>query len=81
MTENKKKWTNDFENYMDNFGLVKFAEVNSLNMNDFERAFKHYASVTKKGIQSCRKFGEYQFGEIDNELISDYTESFKHYFK
>ena len=75
-TESNHKWIDAFENYLDRFGLVKFAETNSLNMNDFERAFKHYLRILQK-----RPHGRYHFGEVDNEYFQDFYDSFKTYFE
>lgn len=79
MTENNGKWIAAFENYLDRFGLVKFAEVNSLNIGDYERSFKHYISFVKDRALG-RRFSNKKFGEIDNEYIDDFRKSFKHYF-
>jgi len=79
MTENNGKWIAAFENYLDKFGLVKFAEVNSLNIGDFERSFKHYLSLVKDR-SLARRFSNKKFSEIDNEYIDDFRKSFKHYF-
>ena len=79
MTENNGKWIGDFEDYLNKFGLVKFAEVNSLNIGDFERSLKHYLSIVKDRALG-RKFSNIKFGEIDNEFIDDFRKSFKQYF-
>ena len=71
------------EDFLNRFGLVKFAEVNSLNIGDFERSFKHYISILKDRTQNRalgRRFSNKKFGEIDNEYIDDFRKSFKHYF-
>ena len=78
MSNKNGKWVSAFEDYLDKFGLVKFAELNSLNINDFERGFKHYVSIVKNKLGA--QFSDYKFGEIDNEKIADFTKSFKQYF-
>ena len=78
MSNKNGKWLHAFDDYLEKFGLVKFAELNSLNIGDFERSFKHYTSVLKSKLGS--QFSEHKFGEIDNELIDDFTKSFKQYF-
>lgn len=77
MTENNGKGIVAFEDFLNRFGLVKFAEVNSLNIGDFERSLvKHYFPI----IKSKLRLGYYKFAEIDNEYIDDFRKSFKHYF-
>jgi hypothetical protein len=80
MTENNGKWIAAFEDYLDRFGLVKFAEVNSLNVGDFERSLKHYIAIIKTRALGNIRFGDVKFGEIDNEYINDFRKSFMHYF-
>lgn len=58
------------------FGEIKFAEYNSLVINDFELALKkHFSGKTKLPR------GRYKFGEIDNSLVKDFTKSFLSYFE
>ncbi|HEY0088972.1 MAG TPA: hypothetical protein VGB37_09015 [Candidatus Lokiarchaeia archaeon] len=64
-----------FKDYLDDFGSIKFAENNSLNVGDFERAFKHYLKIVK------RPRGKYKLGEIDNQYIRDFTSSFNRFFE
>jgi len=65
----------NFKDYLDDFGLIKFAENNSLNIGDFERAFKHYLKIVKK------PHGKYKFGEVDNQYIRDFNSSFNRFFE
>jgi len=72
------KWIGS--NYLDRFGLVKFAETNSLNVGDFERSLHHYLLISKQKYREFIKFGEYKFGEIENDYINDFIKSFNNYF-
>ncbi len=58
------------------FGEIKFAEENSIPINDFELSLKRHFSMKKKVPR-----GRYKFGEIDNSLVKDYTRSFLSYFE
>jgi len=58
------------------FGEIKFAENNSLAINDYERAIKKYLSRKSKLPR-----GRYRFGEINNSLVKDFTKSFMSYFE
>ena len=78
MSKSNGKWLHAFENYLDRFGLVKFAELNSLNINDYERGFKHYLSKLKSKIGE--QFSEHKFGEIDNKYILDFSKAFTKFF-
>jgi len=59
------------------FGEIKFAEENSMAINDFELAFKRHFSIREKKMPH----GRYKFGEIDNSLVKDFTRSFMNYFE
>ena len=67
---------NKFKDYLDDFGSIKFAENNSLNVGDFERSFNHYLKIVPK-----KPHGKYKFGEVDNQYIRDFNSSFKSFFK
>ena len=58
------------------FGEIKFAENNSLALNDFELALKKHFSAKSKLPR-----GRYKFGEIDNLLVKDFSRSFRSYFE
>ncbi|MFX1503617.1 MAG: hypothetical protein ACFFDH_21835 [Promethearchaeota archaeon] len=58
------------------FGEIKFAEQNSLAINDFELALKKYLSGKIK-----LPHGHYKFGEIDNSSVKDFKQSFLNYFE
>ena len=58
------------------FGEIKFAEQNSLPINDFELALKKHLSGKTKLPR-----GRYKFGEIDNSSVKDFTKSFMNYFE
>jgi len=58
------------------FGEIKFAEHNSLAINDYELALKKYLSGKTKLPR-----GRYKFGEIDNSFVNDFTKSFMNYFE
>ena len=58
------------------FGEIKFAEHNSLAINDYELALKKYLSGKAK-----LPHGHYKFGEIDNSFVNDFTKSFMNYFE
>ncbi len=58
------------------FGEIKFAEENSMWVNDFELSLKRHFS---KRVKIPR--GRYKFGEINNTYIKDFSRSFKNYFK
>ena len=58
------------------FGEIKFAEHNSLAINDYELALKKYLSGKDKLPR-----GRYKFGEIDNSFVNDFTKSFMNYFE
>ena len=58
------------------FGEIKFAEENSMCINDFEHSLlKHFSSKSRV------PHGSYQFGEINNSYIEDFSRSFKNYFQ
>ncbi len=58
------------------FGEIKFAEENSIPINDFELSLKRYFSMKEK-----MPHGRYKFGEIDNSFVKDFTRSFLSYFE
>ena len=58
------------------FGEIKFAEQNSLPINDYELALKKHFSGKSKLPR-----GRYKFGEIDNSAVNDFTKSFMNYFE
>lgn len=58
------------------FGEIKFAEENSILINDFELSLKKYLSSRDKIPR-----GRYKFGEIDNSAVKDFTRSFLSYFE
>jgi hypothetical protein len=64
------------ENILKFFGEIKFAEHNSLAINDYELALKRYLSGKTKLPR-----GRYKFGEINNSLVKDFTKSFISYFE
>lgn len=57
------------------FGEIKFAEENSLLINDYELALKKHLFGKKKTPR-----GFYKFGEIDNQFVKDFERSLKNYF-
>ncbi|MBY8989776.1 MAG: hypothetical protein KGD58_03395 [Candidatus Lokiarchaeota archaeon] len=61
--------------FLKHFGEIKFAEENSMCINDYELALKKHV-FGKKKIPS----GHYKFGEIDNTSIKDFKRSLKNYF-
>jgi hypothetical protein len=64
------------ENIMKYFGEIKFAENNSLAINDYELALKKHLSGKSKLPR-----GRYKFGEINNSYVKDFTKSFISYFE
>lgn len=58
------------------FGEIKFAEQNSIPINDFELSLKRYFLTREKMPR-----GRYKFGEINNASVKDYTRSFLNYFE
>ena len=58
------------------FGEIKFAEENSMCINDFELSLRKHLAGKEK-----RPRGRYKFGEINNTLIKDFTTSFMNYFE
>jgi len=58
------------------FGEIKFAEENSMLINDYELSLKRYffGKVKQPRIR-------YKFGELNNSYIKDFSKSFKRYFK
>jgi hypothetical protein len=58
------------------FGEIKFAEENSILINDFELSLKRYLSNRDK-----MRRGRSKFGEIDNSVVKDFTRSFLSYFE
>jgi hypothetical protein len=58
------------------FGEIKFAEENSILINDYELSLKRYFSMKEKMPR-----GRYKFGEIDNSSVKDFTRSFLNYFE
>lgn len=58
------------------FGEIKFAEENSILINDFELSLKRYFLARDKMPR-----GRYKFGEIDNSSVKDFTRSFLSYFE
>ena len=61
--------------FLKHFGEIKFAEENSMCINDYELALKKHV-FGKKKVPS----GYYKFGEIDNSSIKDFEKSLKNYF-
>ncbi|MFW9941031.1 MAG: hypothetical protein ACFFFT_08315 [Candidatus Thorarchaeota archaeon] len=61
--------------FLKHFGEIKFAEENSMCINDFELAIKKHL-FGKKKIPS----GFYKFAEINNKSIKDFERSLKVYF-
>lgn len=61
-------------NFMDNFGIVDFAELNNLCMNDFENALKKYL---KNGERRYKSY--YKPGEVNNKFMEDFSEDFQQY--
>lgn len=61
--------------FLKHFGEIKFAEENSMCINDYELALKKHVFRTKR-VPS----GTYKFGEIDNSSIKDFERSLKNYF-
>ncbi|MCK4286431.1 MAG: hypothetical protein KAX18_09525 [Candidatus Lokiarchaeota archaeon] len=62
--------------FLKHFGEIKFAEENSMCINDFELAIKRYLFGKEK-----KHRGSFKFGEIDNEYMKDFSRSFKKYFE
>lgn len=62
--------------YLMKFGEIKFAEENSMAINDFELSLKKYLSGKEK-----LPHGHYKFGEINNTLVRDFSRSFKSFFE
>ena len=58
------------------FGEIKFAEENSILINDFELSLKRHFSTKEKMPR-----GRYRFGEINNASVKDFTRSFMSYFE
>ncbi len=58
------------------FGEIKFAEENSMCMNDFEISLKKHFSGKERLPR-----GRYKFGEVDNSYIKDFAKSFKAFFE
>ncbi|MFX0041557.1 MAG: hypothetical protein ACFE8L_01480 [Candidatus Hodarchaeota archaeon] len=58
------------------FGEIKFAEENSMCMNDFEIALKKHFSGKER-----LPHGRYKFGEVDNSSVKDFEESFNAFFE
>ena len=62
--------------FLKHFGEIKFAEENSMCINDFELALKKHVFGKKKTPS-----GYYEFGEKDNTYLKDFKRAFKNYFK
>ena len=62
--------------FLKHFGEIKFAEENSMCINDFDLAIKRYLFGKEK-----KHHGTFKSGEIDNERIKDFSRSFKSYFE
>jgi hypothetical protein len=58
------------------FGEIKFAEENSIPINDYELSLKRYFYTREKMPR-----GRYKFGEINNAAVKDFTRSFLNYFE
>ncbi len=58
------------------FGEIKFAEENSMCMNDFEISLKKHFSSKERLPR-----GRYKFGEVDNSYVKDFAKSFKAFFE
>lgn len=70
--------------YLKHFGEIKFAEENSMCINDFELSFKRYFSRKEKKPRDRYSFSgvdSIYIGEIDNVCLKDFERSFKDYFK
>ena len=65
---------NVLANFMDNFGIVDFAELNNLCMNDFENSLKKYL---KNGERRYKSY--YKPGEVNNKFMDDFSEAFQQY--
>ena len=66
------------------FGEIKFAEENSMCINDFELSFKRYFSRKEKKPQDRYNFSGMDtiyIGEIDNVCLKDFERAFKNYFE
>ena len=61
-------------NFIDNFGIVEFAELNNLCMNDFEKSLKKYL---KNGDRRYKSY--YKPGEVNNKFMEDFSEDFQQY--
>ena len=59
-------------NFMDNFGIVDFAELNNFCMNDFENSLKKYLKNCERRYKSY-----YKPGEVNNKFMEDFSEAFQ----
>ncbi|MFX1456887.1 MAG: hypothetical protein ACFFDB_16045 [Promethearchaeota archaeon] len=70
--------------FLKHFGEIKFAEENSMCMNDFELSLKRYFSRKEKKPRDRPIFSgvdSIYIGEINNVCLKDFERSFKDYFK
>ncbi|MHA2186153.1 MAG: hypothetical protein ACXADU_15065 [Promethearchaeota archaeon] len=72
------------KDYLKYFGEIKFAEENSMCINDFELSLKRYLSPRQKKPRERYNFSgvdKIYIGEIDNVCLKDFKRAFKNYFK
>ena len=72
------------KDYLKYFGEIKFAEENSMCINDFELSFKRYLSRKEKKTRDRYNFSgvdKIYIGEIDNACLKDFKRSFKNYYE
>ena len=62
--------------FLEKFGEIKFAEENSMCINDFESSLRKHFSGKERLPR-----GRYKFGEVDNSFVKDFTKSFKEFFE
>ena len=72
----KVKINNNYSaNFMDNFGIVNFAELNNLCLYDFENSLRKYLKNGERRYKS-----HYKPGEVNNKFMEDFSEAFQLYF-
>ena len=59
-------------NFMEGFGMVDFAELNNLCLNDFSNSLKKYLNNGER-----RYRGRYKPGEVNNKFMEDFSEAFQ----
>ncbi len=76
-----KKMASESIDFMEDFGEIKFAELNVNNPNtfDFESSFNKFLSSTDKIRSPFYYLSHTKFGEIENDLLDDFTKSFEAY--